>query len=305
MEGWNAIEVSINVVRILFLLGLIVLYFLFTVVLRPKEHEAGSDHERTPLLGNSAQTNGSAGRSATNGAANGRPRQSLEDDQPGWVRPDKTPSRGWFEYIRGYSVFFPYLWPARDRKLQSVVVMCLALVLVQRSVNVLVPYQIEQIVNKLSVEDGPRIVPFTAIFLYILYRMLQGSNSLIGAARSTLWIPVSQYCYRELSVAAFEHVHSLSLDFHLGKKTGEVLSALGKGNSINSFLEQVTFQVIPMFVDLTVAIAYFIIAYDAYYALVVTIVTFWYAYVTIRLAKWRADARRQMVNDDRYQDAVK
>jgi ABC-type transport system involved in Fe-S cluster assembly fused permease/ATPase subunit len=119
------------------------------------------------------------------------------------------------------------------------------------------------------------------------------------------WIPVSQYSYRELSVAAFEHVHSLSLDFHLGKKTGEVLSALGKGSSINTFLEQVTFQVVPMLIDLAIAIGYFLIKFDAYYALVIAIVTFWYIYLTIRMAQWRAEIRREMVNADREEDAVK
>lgn len=123
--------------------------------------------------------------------------------------------------------------------------------------------------------------------------------------RSALWVPISQYSYRELSVASFEHVHSLSLDFHLGKKTGEVLSAMGKGQSINTFLESLTFQVLPMMVDLGVAIGYFLIVFDAYYALVVAVVTFWYIYLTIRMAQWRADIRREMVNADREEDAVK
>jgi ATP-binding cassette, subfamily B, vacuolar membrane transporter HMT1/ACLQ len=304
LDGWNASEVAINEVRIFFIIGLVFFYFLFTIVIKNKREDASSE-EASPLLGNSLQSNGSAGRSSNYGATrSARQREIIEEDeQPGWVRPEKVPSRSWFEYIRGYSVFFPYLWPSKDRKLQIVVVVCFLLVLVQRGVNVLVPYQLGNITDSLS---GEKIsVPWQAIMLYILYRMLQGSNSLIGAARGALWIPVSQYSYRELSVASFEHVHSLSLDFHLGKKTGEVLSALGKGNSINNFLDQVTFQVVPMIIDLTVAIGYFLVAYDAYYALVVTIMTFTYGYVTIRLAKWRADARRKMVNADRHQDAVK
>ena len=91
----------------------------------------------------------------------------------------------------------------------------------------------------------------------------------------------------------------------MGKKTGEVLSALSKGNSINTFLEQVTFQVVPMLIDLGVAIGYFLIFFDPYYALVVAIVTFCYLYVTVRMAQWRAEIRRQMVNASRQEDAVK
>ena len=171
---------------------------------------------------------------------------------------------------------------------------------------VLVPVQVGRITDILAGGTGDgHTIPWGGICLYIFYRLLQGNNGLLGAVRGTLWVPISQYSYQELSTAAFEHVHGLSLDFHLGKKTGEVLSALSKGSSINTFLEQVTFQVIPMLIDLGVAIGYFLIWFDAYYALVVAIVTFAYLYLTIRLAQWRADIRREMVNFSRQEDAVK
>ena len=173
-------------------------------------------------------------------------------------------------------------------------------------VNVLVVDQVGYITNILAGEEGEFTgIPWGPICLYIFYRFLQGNSGLLSALRGILWTPIGQYSYQELSVAAFEHVHGLSLDFHLGKKTGEVLSALNKGNSINTFLEQVTFQVLPMLIDLGVAIGYFFIKFDAYYALVTAIVTFVYLYLTIRLAQWRADIRREMVNFSRQEDAVK
>jgi hypothetical protein len=317
MDGWNVIEVTLGVTRLVLLLALTHFYILFTLVAKDRSPASSAD-ETTSLLSCDRHANGSlANGSLANGRlANGQhygatrnepclPSEE-DDDQPGWARPDKTPSRSWWEYIRGYSIFFPYLWPSKDRSLQLIVVLCFGLVLVQRGVNVLVPYQIGVITDSLTAKNGDGgLFPWQAILLYIFYRVLQGSNGLIGTARSILWIPVSQYSYRELSVASFEHVHSLSLDFHLGKKTGEVLSALGKGSSINTFLDQVTFQVLPMIIDLTVAIGYFLVAFDAYYALVVTVMAFWYIYITIGLARWRADARRAMVKCDRQQDAVK
>lgn len=106
-------------------------------------------------------------------------------------------------------------------------------------------------------------LPWEQIVIYICYRFLQGNMGILGALRSALWIPIGQYSYQALSTSAFEHVHSLSLDFHLGKKTGEVLSALSKGNAINTFLEQVSFQVVPMLVDLGVAVIYFLTFFDA------------------------------------------
>ncbi|KAI4615786.1 hypothetical protein J4E90_010274 [Alternaria incomplexa] len=308
MTEWEAAEVAMDLLRIVLLLALIAFYVLFVIVpQRKSRQESGSPSENTSLLG-SAEQNGHAENGHANGSygsvhPTGGKHQHTEGAPPAWSRPTGAPARSWWEYIKGYHVFFPYLWPSKDRKLQLVVIACFMLVLGQRVVNVLVPDLTGEIVKRLN--DRERGNPWTAIMLYIGFRFLQGSNGLLGAARSALWIPVSQYSYRELSVAAFEHVHSLSLDFHLGKKTGEVLSALGKGSSINTFLEQVTFSVVPMLIDLGVAIAYFLIRFDAYYALVIAIVTFWYIYLTIRMAQWRAEIRREMVNADREEDAVK
>ncbi|KAL8946915.1 MAG: hypothetical protein Q9222_006750 [Ikaeria aurantiellina] len=299
VTNWEAIEICVDIVRMVLLLGLISFYCLFVALRAMKQQRAnrklqGTLSETTSLLN---------GHTVENGAVQG---QDFENQDAGWVRPDKVPSKSWWEYIRGYSLFFPYLWPAKSRRLQVVVVICFMLVMVARVINLLVPIQVGHITNILSGEDGANLgVPWGQICLYIFYRLLQGGNGALGALRSTLWVPVSQYSYQELTTASFEHVHGLSLDFHLGKKTGEVLSALSKGSSINTFLEQVTFQVLPMLIDLGVAIGYFLVVFDAYYALVVAIVTFAYLYLTIRLAQWRAEIRRQMVNAGRQEDAVK
>ena len=304
---WEAVEILLDLLRIVFLCALTTFYALF-VTLRwskaraARHRENGSSEETTGLLNGHARENGNA-----NGSAYGSTRSDkAEQDAPGWVRPDKVKTKTWWEYIRGYSLFFPYLWPAKSRRLQLVVIFCFAILMVQRLVNLLVPIQAGTITNTLSGESEERPgAVWLQICLYIIYRLLQGNNGLLGALRSVLWLPISQYSYKELSTASFEHVHSLSLDFHLGKKTGEVLSAMSKGSSINSFLEQVTFQVLPMLIDLGVAIGYLLIKFDAYYALVVTVVTCVYLYLTVRLAQWRANIRRHMTNLDRRQDAVK
>ncbi len=303
MTKWEIAEVAVNFTRIALLLALVVFFLSFIGIHKVKSHEGDHDTDETSrLLGNEQSQNGG---NDGYGSAPQAKKPAVEEAPAGWVRPDVIPARSWWEYIKGYSVFFPYLWPSKDRKLKLVVVVCFLIVILQRGINVLVPNQVGRITDDLSGEHGPVHMPWGGICLYIFFRMLQGGQGLLGAIRSVLWVPVSQYSYRELSVASFEHVHSLSLDFHLGKRTGEVLSALGKGSSINTFLEQVTFQMVPMVVDLFVAMAYLLIVFDAYYALVIAVVLFWYIYITVRMAQWRVEIRRIMVNADREQDAVK
>lgn len=321
IRGWDMFDVMVGIVRLSLLALLVGLYTVLTTrrsikerrLLDEESNRSDSD-ESSPLLnGNGAnyhtQTNGHAsnGRARTDsgfGHSNGSADAGYQqpEEEAAFYRPEKLPHKTWYEYCRGYSVFFPYLWPSDSLKLQGVVLLCFILIILQRVVNVMVPTQIKTVAELLEAGgDNWK----TEVGLLIMYKLLQGQSGLLGSLRSILWIPVSQHTYRALTTASFEHVHSLSLDFHLGKRTGEVLSALNKGASINQFLEQVTFQVIPMLVDLLIAVVYFYVKFGPMYSLFVSIITFYYLYLTIRMGATRADQRRDMVNADREEEAVK
>ncbi|BCR83068.1 uncharacterized protein ACHE_10470S [Aspergillus chevalieri] len=286
---WELLEVISGVIRLLFLVFLVALYVLHFV----RANSAEGSREDSPM-----EQIGLLDSETKAGAENNE-----GDDAP--EKPTTAPNT-WWQYLSGYSVLFPYLWPSKSRRLQIIVIICFGLLILQRIVNVLVPYQVGVITEALSIEGNNIHLPWLQICLYIIYRWLQGSQGLLESLRSYLWIPISQYAYMETSTASFEHVHGLSLDFHLNKKIGEVLYALNKGSdSVNTFLEQVTFQVVPMVIDLGVAVGYFLIAFDAYYGLVVAIVTFFYLYVTVRIAQWRAEMRRKQVNAHRQENAIK
>ena len=323
LASWDIIDLGLGGVRLCLILSSICLYGAVTKRrqeeerLHDEEAQQSDTDEGSPLLSSNrdyhGHTNGHATHNTHYGSANGGDRRGSnapadqgcpqQDAEAAFYRPDKLPHKTWFEYCRGYSVFFPYLWPSKSARLQGVVLMCFVLVVLQRVVNILVPAQLGVITD--TFKDRKIDAVWLDLGLFLLYKLLQGPSGLLGSVRSILWVPVSQHTYRALTTAAFEHVHSLSLDFHLGKRTGEVLSALNKGASINQFLEQVTFQVVPMLVDLLVAIIYFYVRFGAMYALFVSVITFYYLYLTIRMAATRADQRREMVNADREEEAVK
>ena len=208
---------------------------------------------------------------------------------------------GWLDYIAGFRVLFPYLWPKDSALYQLIVVICLVLLICQRIVNIMVPLQLGVLVDSL----GYGRIPYRDIVLYVVYRALQGNGGLLGAARSVLWIPVSQSLFRRLSCAAFEHVMGLSLDFHLSKKIGEVTSALSRGSAMNSFLESLIFQVFPMVFDIFVAAVVFFVKYDAFYTIIVLFIMWSYIFLTIYMAKFRGRQRRDMATKAREMDAVK
>ncbi|OIW33536.1 hypothetical protein CONLIGDRAFT_569741 [Coniochaeta ligniaria NRRL 30616] len=326
LDTYDHIDIIIAATRFVLIASLIFLYVAIAAkryrknryVLAEEGRQSDSD-EASPLLG--GQHHPGYQTQGDNGSDHSRSRASShhasipgnkdagheqQEDEAAFYRSDKLPHKNWWEYCRGYSVFFPYLWPSKSLRLQGVVLVCVILVGFQRAVNVMVPLQYGKVTDLLSEENEfGHHMPWAQISLLILYKFLQGNSGLIGSIRAILWVPVSQHTYRALTTAAFEHVHSLSLDFHLGKRTGEVLSALNKGASINTFLEQVTFFVLPMVFDLFVAIVFFYYQFGSVYALAVSIITFYYLYVSIQMAQTRVDQRRDMVNADREEEAVK
>ncbi|KAK7428945.1 ATP-binding cassette-type vacuolar membrane transporter Hmt1 [Neonectria magnoliae] len=337
IDHWTKIDLVLYLVRLLHLLALIGLFttaWILKVRQSDNKLEEACVGESTPLLnGNgyrrsydtqngqipngreaNGQANGRRSRGRTISNANTKSVGPRKDEPAAFYRPEKLPHKTWWEYFRGYSLFFPYLWPKDSTILQLQVLVCFVLVILQRLVNMAVPWQIGQVVTSLEqvirkVLAGERLsmdnFPLSDFVLMGVLWILQGQSGLLGSLRSLLWIPVSQYSYRGLTTAAFNHVHSLSLDFHLSKRTGEVLSALNKGSAINQFLEQVTFQVFPMLFDLFIAIGVFYWRWGALYAEINLVDTCWYLYMTIKMASTRADQRREMTNADREEEAVK
>ncbi|RKP22303.1 ABC transporter, partial [Syncephalis pseudoplumigaleata] len=104
---------------------------------------------------------------------------------------------------------------------------------------------------------------------------------------------------REVAVRMFEHLHSLSLRYHMNRKTGEVLRVQDRGvQSIVSLLQAIVFQLVPTLVDIAVACVYFAYTFDMYFASVVLATMFSYVMATIIITDWRTRFRREANESD-------
>ncbi|ODQ49922.1 hypothetical protein SAICODRAFT_28070 [Saitoella complicata NRRL Y-17804] len=294
---WRGAWWGISVFRIVCIILCGSLWALLRSRVGPSE-----DSAEEPLLGDAA-SNGTRTYGATPSGTS-TPSQNGNAKKPETAAEKTKQKEGWWAYVKSFSVLLPYLWPRNDVKLQLIVIVSFILLLLQRWVNVLVPRQLGIVTDELSEENHGKGM-WTSVLMYVLFRFLQGNMGVLGAVRSVIWIPVYQYTYRSLSTSSYEHVMSLSLDFHLSKKIGEVLQALSNGTSINSVLEQVLFQIAPTIVDLLIAIAYFSVKFDAYQSFVVACVTVSYLYFTVKITEWRTAVRRDMVTKSRAAAAIK
>ncbi|KAJ7369787.1 ATP-binding cassette sub- B member 6, mitochondrial [Desmophyllum pertusum] len=199
-------------------------------------------------------------------------------------------------------MLWPFLWPS-DRALQVKVIVCFGILGAGRAVNVLVPYMYKIIVNHLTPGKVAITDPWHLILIYVALRFLQGGGTggigLLSNIKAFLWIRIQQFTSRTLQVRLFAHLHSLSLNWHLNRKTGEVLRMVDRGaNSIYNLLNYLLFNILPTFVDIGVAIVYFIFAFNGWFGLIVFVTMVLYVAMTVLITEWRTKYRREMNEKD-------
>ena len=210
---------------------------------------------------------------------------------------------------------WPYLWPKGDLGLQLRVLICFSCLAIGRVVNLYVPLYYRDIINDFT-EPGKNEsisstvssqtgihMPYNHLLVWVGLRFLQGSGfgsmGVLNNVRTFFWIRVQQYTSRKCQVSLFQHLHELSLRWHLGRKTGEVLRMMDRGTqSINNLLSYMLFNIIPTLVDITIAIVYFTSAFNAWFGLIVFLTMMLYIGFTIWTTEWRTKFRRDMNNLD-------
>ncbi|CAO1384049.1 unnamed protein product [Diamesa hyperborea] len=190
----------------------------------------------------------------------------------------------------------PFLWPKRSFLLQLRVVFCFLLLFGGRVINLFVPIYNKMIVDSLSIHN---VFRWDWILIYVGFKFLQGggtgSMGLLNNLRSFLWIKIQQFTTRQIEVELFRHLHSLSLRWHLGRKTGEVLRVMDRGtDSINNLLNYILFSIAPTIIDILVAVVFFITAFNWWFGLIVFTTMVLYIASTIVITEWRTKFQRRM-----------
>ncbi|CAG9833368.1 unnamed protein product [Diabrotica balteata] len=207
----------------------------------------------------------------------------------------------WNNFWKKVKILAPFLWPKKNFPLQFKVLICFILLLGGRAVNLFVPIYQKLIVDSMQETKGEEKMLFRWdwVLIYVGFKFLQGGGTggmgLLNNLRSFLWIRVQQYTTREVEVELFRHLHSLSLKWHLGRKTGEVLRVMDRGtDSINNLLNYIIFSIFPTIVDIIVAIVFFVSAFNIWFGLIVFTTMILYIILTIVITEWRTKFQRRM-----------
>ena len=198
--------------------------------------------------------------------------------------------------LRTFATLLPFLWPQGRSDLKTRVLLALLSLILAKGANVMVPLVLGDAVDQLGNLDNETHlwlgIPLAVILAYGIFRL---SSLALNELRDALFARVAQHAVRALALRVFEHLHSLSIRFHLSRKTGALNRFIDRGtNSVRFLLSFVAFNVVPTVIELLliggILWALFGFAYTA-----ITIVTIaLYVWLTFVITTWRTRIRREM-----------
>jgi ATP-binding cassette, subfamily B, heavy metal transporter len=186
----------------------------------------------------------------------------------------------------------PFLWEFRGRALFALTCLVLAKV-----ANVGVPLVLKEVVEHFErVKGDPALLAASLPFMLLLtYGLLKLGSSLFNELRDMVFAKVRYRAMRRLATRVLDHLHRLSLRFHLDRRTGAVSRDLERGTrSVSQILNYMAFSVIPIGVEFSLVAFILLREYDPLFAAAMFGSVVVYVAVTFAVTEWRMDFRHYM-----------
>ncbi|QZA79094.1 ABC transporter ATP-binding protein/permease [Deefgea tanakiae] len=185
------------------------------------------------------------------------------------------------------STLLPYLWQYKFR-----VALALTLLFVAKFASVAVPLVLKDIVDSLDSKNAALLFPLSLILAYGALRL---STAILGELRDAVFAKVTQGAIRKVALQVFEHLHRLSLRFHLERQTGGMSRDIDRGTKGISFLLNfMLFNILPTLVEISLVAIILLKKYHWTFAAVTFGTVAVYIAFTLGITEWRMRFRRDM-----------
>jgi ATP-binding cassette, subfamily B, heavy metal transporter len=212
------------------------------------------------------------------------------------------------EHLRAIRGLGPYIWPADRQDLKATVVLSLALMLLAKLVTVAMPFTFKWATDALVAAAGGHVPESAAaapwliaapVAAIVLYGAVRVAMTLLVQAREAMFAKVAMHAVRKLALDAFQHMHLLSLRFHLERKTGGLTRVLERGRlGIENISRMVLMTFLPTIVEFALVLGVCAYEFDWRYVAVVTAMVVLYLWFTVKATNWRIGIRRTMNESD-------
>ncbi|HZN28006.1 MAG TPA: ABC transporter ATP-binding protein/permease, partial [Xanthobacteraceae bacterium] len=202
---------------------------------------------------------------------------------------------------------WPYIWPADRRDLQLRVLLAMVLLLAAKLATIAVPFTFKWATDALVGEGSAPVAPSSWLFWVfaapILMTIAYGGTRILMAVltqvRDGIFAKVAMNAVRRLAYLTFEHMHRLSLRFHLERKTGGLTRVLERGrNAIETIVRMVIMQLVPTGIELGLIVVVLLYQFDWRYVVVILATVACYMVFTYYATEWRIGIRRRMNDSD-------
>jgi ATP-binding cassette subfamily B protein len=183
----------------------------------------------------------------------------------------------------------PYLLQYKWR-----VVIALTCLVLAKVANVAVPVVLKDIVDLVSVNPiGATIaVPLGLVLAYGALRVL---TTLFTELREVVFARVTQQAVRRIALQVFEHLHALSLRFHLDRQTGGLTRDIERGTrGVSSLVSFTLYSILPTIIEVFMVLAWLVVYYEIWFAVITVVALTVYVLYTIAVTEWRTNFRRVM-----------
>ena len=210
---------------------------------------------------------------------------------PGQPKPRRT---DWATLQR----LLPYLWAYKWR-----VVLALGFMVAAKGANVSVPLLLKELVDTMTPAvgratglapgmEGLLIVP---VGLLLAYGALRFSTSLFTELRELVFAKATEGATRSIALQTFEHLHALSLRFHLERQTGGMTRDIERGTrGVQSLISYSLYSIVPTFIEVAMVLTLLGVKFEAWYVYTTLAALVLYIVFTVRVTEWRTQFRREM-----------
>jgi ATP-binding cassette, subfamily B, heavy metal transporter len=189
----------------------------------------------------------------------------------------------------------PYLLEYRLR-----VLLALLCLVAAKVANLGIPILMKRLIDTLNIKvnSGEALLAIPAA-LIVAYGLLRISASLFNELREALFAKVTQNAVRKVALQVFEHLHALSLSFHLARQTGGVSRDIERGTrGIQSLIQYSLYSILPTLIEFILVLGYLAYTYDIWFALITLVALVFYIAFTVVVTEWRTHFRRTMNDMD-------
>jgi ATP-binding cassette subfamily B protein len=196
----------------------------------------------------------------------------------------------------------PYLWPDDHPWVKRRVIITLMILVVGRLIAVVNPFFYKGAVDALAGEgqqDAWWMLGAGAIGLTVAYGVARLLNVGFQQLRDAAFAAVGQRALRQLALETFNHIHDLSLRYHITRKTGGLSRIIERGvKGVEFLLRFMLFSIGPLVLELALIAIILALVFDVWYLAVVVITIAIYIWFTFKVTEWRVQVRREMNEQD-------